>query len=204
MIIFSWYKLNSKNGDVDNSINFGYIHKKYSISNLFRKLGAFIMRFLIILLCTSLAFIIGCSKDDNPTGPSDHQDEGTIVWEFEDARLSEDYYMVSESISLYSGEVSKRGYFDLKFKLERWTEHYGLELFVMEELEYAKYRESLDFKVRFRTTITSPGTHRYETDTFTGGHYRIVVDNTDYGWEDTDFDFVDDEAKFDFTVWLKE
>ena len=166
------------------------------------------MKKICLILFIVSAFLISCEKDDssssNPTQPGGQENQRTKVLDVQNRKLSEDYYFYSNSISLYNGEVSKTGNFDLLFNLESWPEDYGLELFVMEELEFAKYQENLSFRVKFRQTIMSPGTHQYSTSRFTGGNYRIVVDNTNMGWEDTDFDLVDDEAKYDLTVWLLE
>ena len=35
------------------------------------------------------------------------------------------------------------------------------------------------------------------------GNYALVVDNTDDGWEVTDFDFVNDYAVFDLEVYFQ-
>ena len=154
-----------------------------------------------------LVFIIflltGCydkhkSSRSSPTQP----DQSATIFDVKDIVLPENQFYYTSVISFYNGDIPKSASFELKFTLKTWTEDYGLELFVMTDLEFAKYREGLSFEALFRQTIKTKGLHTYETERYTGGHYRVVVDNTDAGWEDTDWDGIDDIVKFDFKILL--
>jgi len=154
-------------------------------------------QFIIILI--SINIFNGCYREVNPIQPP----QDILVMSLENRLLPEDYYAHSDAISLYNGEVARSGYFHLELNLKSWTEEYGIELFVIEDLEFAKYQEGLGFNVKFRQTIKTRGLHKYDTSRYTGGHYRIVIDNTDRGWEDTDWDGSDDIATIDFIAYLK-
>ncbi len=90
----------------------------------------------------------------------------------------------------------------MNMELHEWPEHYGLELLVMSPAEYTHYTNGDGFTVYWHETISTEGTHiRVAPGLIAGGTMvRIVVDNTNLGWEDTDFDFFSDDALFDLEV----
>ena len=114
--------------------------------------------------------------------------------------LSEDYYAYSDHI--WSGSS---GYFYIDFNLRDWPGDYGLELFLMEEVEFLNYEANRSFSVIWRQTIDNVGNYYLETpNIFSDNYYRIVIDNTDDGWEETDWDGWDDAALYDIVVYFRE
>ncbi|WP_448521535.1 hypothetical protein [Pseudothermotoga sp.] len=52
-------------------------------------------------------------------------------------------------------------------------------------------------------SVYEEGHYYFEFDGVAPGNYALVVDNTDDGWEVTDFDFVKDSAVFDLEVYFQ-
>jgi Viral BACON domain len=120
-----------------------------------------------------------------------------LLWSLENKTLDEDYYTSSPEI-----EIPYDGLLAMNMQLNDWPGHYGLELLVMSPAEYNHYRNDDSFSVYWHETISSEGTHiRLAPGLIAAGTMvRIVVDNTNWGWEDTDFDFFSDDALFDLEV----
>ncbi len=157
------------------------------------------MKSFIITILTLIISLTVFSCDDNPTEP----DPGITVTERTDRYLPEDRYFASDKVSLSLDGLTRSGYFRIELDLLEWTKHYDLEVFVMDESEYVKYVNGSNFGVWFHESFSELGSHIYETESFSGGHFRVVLDNTDKGWEDTDWDGSDDIAKYNLNIYLK-
>lgn len=161
-----------------------------------------ILRHLIVLFV--IIFIIGCTESDSPTGVHiDDDPNNFVVLRAENTKLPEDSYHVSRLVSLGSGADIDSGFFELSFNLKSWPEHYGLEYFVMEDAEYNKFQEGKNYEVKSHKTIKLRGLYTDSTAMFIGGDYRVLIDNTNAGWERTDSDSSSDDATYDVTVWLR-
>jgi len=122
-----------------------------------------------------------------------------LLWSWENKTLDEDYYTSSPEI-----EIPYEGLLAMNMQLHDWPGDYGLELFVMSPAEYDDYADGDSFSVYWHETISTEGTHvRLAPGLISAGTMvRIVVDNTNLGWEETDFDFWNDDALFDLEVAL--
>lgn len=113
-----------------------------------------------------------------------------------DHLLHEDYYHYTGQITLSSNPAHIVVYFNLK----SWDGDYGLELMFMTESDFEDYQSLFGTYRAYHKTIYREGTYKWEL-TVDPGVYRFVVDNTDSGWEMTDFDFEDDIAIFDYEIY---
>lgn len=158
------------------------------------------MNFKLSIALISMLLLSGCNLLDLV----DPKSRTLAVLDMSNVELSEDEYLRSDVFSLIEDSTSISGHFEIKFKLITWTEDYGLELFVLKDSEFTKYKNRRGFTAKLIETIIKPGTYNYSTDEYTGGSYRIVVDNTNLGREATDTDGFDDIATFDILVKLKD
>jgi len=120
-----------------------------------------------------------------------------LLLDWNNVTLNEDYHNASDQI-----EIPYDGLLAMNMQLNDWPGDYGLELFVMAPAEYNDYLNGDGFSVYWHETISTEGSHiRVAPGLITGGTMVIiVVDNTDRGWEQTDFDFWNDDALYDLEV----
>lgn len=52
-------------------------------------------------------------------------------------------------------------------------------------------------------SVYKKGYYSFEFNDVAPGKYVLVIDNTDKGWERTDFDFVNDYVVFDLKAYFK-
>ncbi len=90
-------------------------------------------------------------------------------------------------------------------ELTDWPGDYGLEIFVMNSYNFDRYQDRESFDVYWHQSVYSEGTYNFTGSTVIphGTIVYVVVDNTDYGWDDTDFDFSNDKAYFNLSVDLQ-
>lgn len=119
-----------------------------------------------------------------------------IAWAGQD--LDEDYYMSSDVFILPFD-----GYLQIEYRLISWPQDYGVELMLMSQSQYNYYQNGESFSAYWHETVVSEGFHTYQSSPMPANRsMRFIVDNTDWGWEDTDFDFVNDRAVYDVVVTL--
>ncbi len=111
--------------------------------------------------------------------------------------LHEDYYYFSDNTITVSRNPA---HIVIYFHLKNWDGDYGLELMFMTESDFEDFRTLLGDYSAYHTAYYSEGTYKWELYV-DPGVYRFVVDNTDKGWEMTDFDFEDDVAIFDYEIY---
>ncbi|WP_448516843.1 hypothetical protein [Pseudothermotoga sp.] len=116
---------------------------------------------------------------------------------FEDQALDEDRYVCQKNIA-----IGKMGRVYGRINLTHWSGHYGLEILFMTMDGFAAYDGGESFNAWHRS-VYKEGRYYFEFEGVAPGNYALVVDNTDRGWEDTDFDFVNDYAVFDLEVYFQ-
>jgi len=115
----------------------------------------------------------------------------------EDKALDEHDYFPWTNIPIDKiGQVY--GYINLTY----WDGDYGLEILLMTMDGFAAYDSGESFSAWHRSVYTE-GYYSFEFINVTPGSYALVVDNTNWGWEATDFDFVNDYAVFDFEAYFE-
>ncbi len=122
-----------------------------------------------------------------------------ILVHWENVTLDENHWRYSSPV-----EIPYEGILAMNMDLNDWPGDYGLELFVMSPAEYDDYADGENFSVYWHETISTQGQHVRVAPNLIAAETMvvIVVDNTDKGWEDTDFDFWNDDARFDLEVAL--
>jgi len=111
--------------------------------------------------------------------------------------LHEGYYWYSNIIRI---NVPAKIY--IEFALLRWTHDYPIELFVVKDYYLQKKQFS---EASLHEALRLTGTYQFETPYYLpSGEYRIVVDNTDMGSYETDWDGDDDVAVFSIEAYLRE
>lgn len=127
------------------------------------------------------------------------------IWRFETPEtikswnnivLHEDYWLYSSPI--YIGED---GRVFGNIYLKDWDEDYGLEVLFMTTSNYENFEEGNSYSAWHKSFYTE-GTHSFAFGNVSPGWYRIVVDNSNKGWDDTDWDGVDDVAIFDLKAYF--
>jgi|GEM_PF-1139618 len=121
-----------------------------------------------------------------------------VLVSYTNVYLDEDYYLPHGPITLVSD--SSDLFVDLNLKA--WDEDYGLELFLMTDSNFAIYQSgSNSFEVVDHVTFYTEGPQAWVFINVPPGVYYFVVDNTDLGWEETDWDGENDVAVFDLELY---
>ena len=91
---------------------------------------------------------------------------------------------------------------DLKvdFNLRVWDGDYKLELLFMTKANYNDFTTSGSYSA-YHHSLSITGTMTWNLTDIPPGVYYFVIDNSDKGWEETDFDFLDDIAIFNFKIY---
>ncbi len=114
-------------------------------------------------------------------------------WSLDGFVLEEDQY----TFNLLTYTVPRDGEVEVYVDLDSWPGHYGLEVMIMYYSDYVNYASG-DYFIAWHRSMFSEGTYTLNSDPLEeGDRIKVIVDNTNWGWEDTDFDFVDDTAYFD-------
>ncbi|MCB2213408.1 hypothetical protein KQI52_14935 [bacterium] len=90
-------------------------------------------------------------------------------------------------------------------ELTDWPEDYGLEIFLMNSTNFDRYLNEESFDVYWHQSVYYEGTYNFSGSTVIpyGTIVYVVVDNTNLGWDETDFDFSNDKAYFNLSVDLQ-
>ncbi len=125
-------------------------------------------------------------------------DAYTLV-EYTEATLHEDQEFHHGPYTLLYDTVPS-----FEMSLIDWPGDYELELLILEPAEYNKYAAREPFEAVWAETIAATGITQAIGDTFipNGTQIYIVIDNTDGGFVETDFDEYVDTAVFDFTLTM--
>ena len=119
-----------------------------------------------------------------------------IAWT-EDKSLDEDYYYYWSPITITTtGEVY--GW----LHLTHWDGDYGLEILLMTASDFADFQSGGAYAA-WHKSVFEEGWHYFCFSNVTPGNYVLIVDNTDEGWETTDFDFENDYAVFDLEAYFE-
>ncbi len=154
---------------------------------------------VVFVLSLSLGLVVGCSDDEDDgtvAGPT----EDVLLYEQTNVTLHEDDFTSSHQLAL-----SHAGALRFEIELLAWPGDYGLELLLMDESNYDHFSRSETSTVLYNRSVYYPGSRQFrtpqpmDTDTL----YRVIVDNTGDGFEDTDFDGEDDIARYNLRVYLE-
>jgi len=145
----------------------------------------FLVFVLFIWACASIS-----TPPNNPTSPS-------IIVQSEDENLDEDHYRYWSSITITTtGEMY--GWINLT----HWDEDYGLEILLMTVSDFADFKNG-DAYAAWQKSIFVKGRHDFHFSNVTPDNYVLVVDNSNLGEVDTDFDFVNDYAVFGLEAYFE-
>ena len=72
----------------------------------------------------------------------------------------------------------------------------------MTQTQFNNFVNSKVVSVVDHFTLYSGNYTLYPSAMSPGGTYRVVIDNTDYGWVDTNWDGYDDYCRFDASVYF--
>ncbi len=153
--------------------------------------------------CVYLFFLLvlftGCVLFEKNPVDSSIRDSDSLIYSKQSGMLHENTFTSSQPIT-----ITRSGRLFVFFRIRSWPEDYGVELFVipseyLESFEMGYFNESLWVKI-----FKEMGLHTVETDTVEAGdEIRIIVDNSDRGWESTDYDGLNDKIVFDLEVYLR-
>ena len=115
------------------------------------------------------------------------------VWSRNNVVLDEAYYL--RMTNAYT--APRDGRFEVTLDLHDWPGDYGLEILIMTYSDYLNYIDYESYSA-WHLSLFTERTHFFNSGTIHEGElYQVIIDNTDLGWDDTDFDFVNDAAYFD-------
>ncbi len=115
------------------------------------------------------------------------------MWDVSNMVLEEDYYHPMPS----SYRAPMDGTIQVAFDLHSWPGHYGLEIMVMSSANYTNYVNGNNYSA-YHTSVFTTGISTLETGIIEAGErFIVLIENTDAGWEDNDFDFIEDSAYYD-------
>ncbi|MFC2170556.1 hypothetical protein ACFLQJ_01095 [Calditrichota bacterium] len=119
-----------------------------------------------------------------------------IVWSESNIELQEDRMI--HNPDTYT--TPQAGYLKADLDLHSWDGDYGLELMIMTYTEYENFISGTTFSA-WHESMSSEGSYSLTTDELAEGEeMKVVIDNSDAGWESTDYDFTSDDATFDVEV----
>jgi len=79
---------------------------------------------------------------------------------------------------------------------------YGFEVWIMTQTQFNNFVNFNSVSVVDHFTVYSGNYTFYSSAMSPGETYRVVIDNTDYGWVDTNWDGYDDYCRFDASVYF--
>lgn len=154
-------------------------------------------KLLLCCLLITLTGVIGCGDKDNDNDPVSPQEQLLV---------SDDNIVIAEDQTLYVQElleITQGEELRVEMNLKSWSGDYGIELILLSDEQAARLEAGLSFSADWHETVVDQGTHTYIVHDVTDrDDYRFVVDNSDAGWETTDFDGVADNAIFDLELIL--
>ncbi len=150
-----------------------------------------VLAIIMIILGGCVAVISDTESSGGATNPP------KLIYQVYDEELDENYYLPSKLIYIdKSGEVYGT------INLKHWDGDYGLEIMLMDSANYNLYQNDQPFSA-WHKSVYSTGKHEFKFVNVTPGYYVIVVDNTNEGWEKTDFDLENDYAVFDLEAYFQ-
>jgi len=108
-----------------------------------------------------------------------------------DHSLDENYYTYVGPI-----HIDDNGNVYGAIRLTHWDGDYGLEILFMDSANFNLYRNGASFSAWHKSIYTT-GEYEFCFVNIPPGYYYLIVDNTNLGWDDTDFDGINDYAVFD-------
>lgn len=114
-----------------------------------------------------------------------------------------DYYVLPEHYYTYSYLIyASSNCTEVKVSINCSTApSYGFEIWIMTLDQFGDFVSSNKVNVVDHSTVYSGSYTFYSDSLIPGEYYRVVIDNTDYGWVDTDWDGFDDYCAFDAEVY---
>lgn len=148
----------------------------------------------ILLFAGIIALVFSLSSCIIPV-PNIPDTTWDIVYSWSYETLSEHYYMPSSSFYFsYSDEA-------IKITVDPYdVPSYGFEVWIMTEDQYYDFHNYGSVSVKAHYTVYGSSRELIYYPSEKGCLYRVVIDNTDLGWVNTDFDGVDDYVVFDAKV----
>ncbi|MDP8208452.1 MAG: hypothetical protein P9L92_17440 [Candidatus Electryonea clarkiae] len=113
------------------------------------------------------------------------------VWYVENYVLNEDSYLTNAT---YVAPAD--GYIQVGLDLYDWPGHYAVEIMIMTYWNYYAFANGSNFTA-WHKSVRTEGFRTLTSDTILKGeNMRIVIDNSDLGWDTTDYDLMSDDAYF--------
>jgi len=149
--------------------------------------------FLLILLPPLMLLLTGCPG--TVSAPPTPQPTVVTLIDDSDRHLNEQHY-------LWYGDpitIDKSGRIDVYFNLKEWDEDYRLEIIFLTVDNFLHFKNDETFSAVDHRSILYTGVYEFNFNVSPGSYY-LVVDNSDLGWENTDWDGYNDDAVFDLHV----
>ena len=149
----------------------------------------------VVIAVLSLLLFFGCAVVVEP--------QPELLFQGTDCELHEEGFFSSACGYVADGPIilaDTSSNLKVDFNLRVWDGDYKLELLFMTKANYNDFTTSGSYSA-YHHSLSITGTMTWNLTDIPPGVYYFVIDNSDKGWEDTDFDFLDDIAIFDFKIY---
>lgn len=149
----------------------------------------------VVIAVLSLLLFFGCAVVVEP--------QPELLFQGTDCELHEEGFFSSACGYVAYGPIilaDTSSNLKVDFNLRVWDGDYKLELLFMTKANYNDFTTSGSYSA-YHHSLSITGTMTWNLTDIPPGVYYFVIDNSDKGWEDTDFDFLDDIAIFDFKIY---
>ena len=153
----------------------------------------------VVIAVLSLLLFFGCAVVVEPQ----LEPQPELLFQGTDCELHEEGFFSSACGYVAYGPITLADTSsDLKvdFNLRVWDGDYKLEMLFMTKANYNDFTTSGSYSA-YHHSLSITGTMTWNLTDIPPGVYYFVIDNSDKGWEETDFDFLDDIAIFDFEIY---
>jgi len=154
----------------------------------------------VVIAVLSLLLFFGCAVVVEPQP----EPQPELLFQGTDCELHEEGFFSSAcGYVAYGPIILADTSSDLKvdFNLRTWDGDYKLELLFMTKANYDDFTSTFGTYSAYHYSLSATGTMTWNLTDILPGVYYFVIDNSNKGWEDTDFDFLDDIAIFDFKIY---
>lgn len=124
--------------------------------------------------------------------------EDPSIYKWSDISLEENYYTYL-SIPI---EIAETSTIHGIFELSDWSEDYNLELILLKDTYFEDFKNGINNFI-WNENIKTKDTYKYSINNVEPGSYRLIVDNSDLGYELTDTDENNDIAYFNMSAYQK-
>ena len=149
---------------------------------------------LLVIIISSLFLFTGC-PGPAPRTSNPQQPIVITLANDQDRHVDEGHYYVYGNPIV----IEKAGQIDVYFNLKEWDEDYRIEVIFLSDDEFEHFKRGETFWSIKHIPALYQGTYEVSF-AVSPGIYCLIVDNSDLGYEDTDWDGVNDDAVYDLIV----